>query len=837
MKRTPLVLALLWPAALAAQTPSSDSAGSTEVIPGAQFKKGGFHQWLFGSHYRDLWQKPLTVPELDLSGVGGGLTPTQRGGGKQTRSLRFQAKDGTEWVVRSLEKDPSPLLPPGLQGTAIADIAADQMSAGHPVGALVADPLLEAAGVIHAKPRLVRIPDDPRLGEFRADFGGMGGLLEQRPTDDYPALGHPELKGDVASTEKLLKRLDEHPEESLDTRAYLAARLMDLYLGDWDRHADQWRWLKVNKTEVWLPIPRDRDQAFARFDGLLLDLARLSAPQLVEFGPEYSPIGGLTWNARYLDRRFLQVLSWPTWDSIAVAVQSSITDDAITQAADRLPPSYGEAERTKLTGILRTRRDDLQREARRFYEFLAREADVHSSDAAELVAVRRSPDTLHITIAQPGKPARFDRHFTGSETKEVRLYLHGGADRVSVEGEGGGPGLHIIPGGGDDTVKAGSGSNGMLVSADNRGADVVDGVSADRRPFVPAHFGDSLGLQRDWGGFPRALTWFSYGPDIGLFLGGGVAFYDYGFRKYPYASRIAVRAGYSFGANTGRIEFRANVPRRNSHTEWGVLARASGIETVRFFGYGNETESTEPDEFYRIEQRQLLLAPFITFGAYTKTSLSFGPVVEYLHTELDDERLVGQTVPYGTEPFGQVGVQSTFTFDGRDNDAWPTGGFRFTARGQLFPELWDVVETYGLLDGEASAFLTPFKGAPTLALRAGGRKIWGEFPLHQAAVVGGARTVRGLSEGRYAGDGAVWGTAEARLFLTNFTVILPGQFGVRGAGDVGRVYFEDEDSEKWHTGVGGGIWISFLERANTFSVMVMSSEGDLGVYLRAGFVF
>ena len=71
----------------------------------------------------------------------------------------------------------------------------------------------------------------------------------------------------------------------------------------------------------WTPIPRDRDQAFARFDGLLLGLARLSAPQLVEFSPTYPSMVGLTWNARVLDRRLLSGLEWPVWDSVATDLQ------------------------------------------------------------------------------------------------------------------------------------------------------------------------------------------------------------------------------------------------------------------------------------------------------------------------------------------------------------------------------------------------------------------------------------------------------------------------------------------------------------------------------------
>ena len=49
-------------------------------------------------------------------------------------------------------------------------------------------PILDAAGVLNAKPILVQLADDPALGEYRAEFAGMVGTIEERPTDsDNPA--------------------------------------------------------------------------------------------------------------------------------------------------------------------------------------------------------------------------------------------------------------------------------------------------------------------------------------------------------------------------------------------------------------------------------------------------------------------------------------------------------------------------------------------------------------------------------------------------------------------------------------------------------------------------
>jgi hypothetical protein len=150
----------------------------TVVTPGARYRAGGLHTLLFGRHYRDLWATPLRVEVLDLERFAGGLHPTRRGGGKQTRSLRFKGGDGREYQFRSLDKDPSPLLPPELRKTLAQRIFQDQISAGHPAAPLVVSPILDAAGVLHSEPRLVLLPDDPALGEFRAEFGRMLGTIE-----------------------------------------------------------------------------------------------------------------------------------------------------------------------------------------------------------------------------------------------------------------------------------------------------------------------------------------------------------------------------------------------------------------------------------------------------------------------------------------------------------------------------------------------------------------------------------------------------------------------------------------------------------------------------------
>ena len=831
----------------AQQVADSGSVGRDTVVitPGAHYRASGLHTLLFGRHYRRLWTTPIRVERLDLDRFAGGLRPTERGGGKQTRSLRLQGGDGREYQFRSVDKNPSPLLPESLRRTVAQRVFQDQISAGHPAAPLVVAPILTAAGVLHAEPRLVVMPDSPALGEFRSEFAGLLGTIEERPTDEGPGFAG---AGKIVGTVDLFERLEKHQDERVDDNAYLAARLVDLLLGDWDRHQDQWRWARFGKGSdaPWKPIPRDRDQAFARFDGLLLGLTRLSAPQLVAFSPSYPSIVGLTWNARVVDRRLLTGLDWSVWDSTATALQAAITDQVIEDAVHRLPPEFQAENAEWLSQALRRRRDGLRTEARRFYDLLAAEVEVNGSDEAETVEARRTDGGGLELVIRPtgdtGTRPMFQRRFDRDDTKEVRLYLHGGDDLVRIAGrDGRAPLLRIIGGGGDDRV-IDSSTAGRARFYDARGTNVVEGsrrVPLDDRPYGEWRLSDSTPYPpRDWGGFWRFQPWVSSGPEIGFFFGGGLVRYNFGFRKQPWRSRLALRVGYATGAEAFRAEFTGDFRRVNSGVRTRVLLRASGIEVVRFFGFGNQTPRTTDDFFYRVPQQQYLVQPSIVFPAGAHGTISVGPTLKFVNTELEPNRFISVARPFGTGDFGMVGASAGFAWDARDLAAAPRRGLLVVAGGSVYPKAIDVDGTFGEVHGEISTYLTPRTSfGPTLALRAGGKRVWGDYPFFEAAFVGGAATVRGLREDRYAGDASAHGNAELRLRLGRFFAVLPGDYGVFGLADVGRVWLEGETSDVWHTGVGGGLWFAFLDPANTITFTLASGDDRTAFYFRAGFAY
>ena len=841
------------PGAAQSPTPSRAPRDTVTVAPGVRYRAGWFHRALFGSHYRDLWATPIRIPVLDLQHFAGGLKPTRRGGGKQTKTLRFESADGRKWAFRSVDKDPSALLPPDLRETLVDRILQDQVSATHPAGPMVVSPLLDAVGVKSAPVQLFVMPKDPALGEFQ-DFGGIVGGMEERPSeasDESPGF---EGARKVADTDELFDKLDKSPEERIDTTAFLKARLMDVFLGDWDRHGRQWRWLKIEqgKEAPWEPVPYDRDQAFVRYDGLLLDLARTTSPQLVNFGERYPSTIGITWNARVLDRRLLVGVRRETWDSVARDLQARLTDGVIDDAVHQLPPEYFAKDGKRLATALKRRRNELPEEAGKLYRFFARDVDLRVTNQAELAVVRRNADgSMDLTIrrkqAENADTALlFQRRFVGGETGEVRLYLGEGKDSVRVEGAGGGPLLRVIgsaaPKSEDPKVVVDDATGGSTKVYDTNPKTVVAGShrpSLDHRPYSPPDSTDRVRrAPRDWGHLWRINPWLSYGPDIGFFLGAGPALYNFGFRQNPYASRISVRAGYATSADRFRADFRGDFRFQNSGTRLLVNARASGIDVLRFFGFGNETPVSTPDDFFKVFQEQYSFSIGPGWQIGRALTIWVAPVVRYSTTDLDRPTLIGQVRPYGSANFGMFGGEGGFEVDTRNVPAAATRGVRLIAAGSIYPKVWDVASTYGEVHGEASAYLSarmPLQ--PTLAVRAGGQKVWGNYPFFDAAFVGGPTTVRGLRTHRYIGDASAWGNAELRLRLSRYYIILPGEWGVFGLADAGRVWLQGESSDTWHDAFGGGLWFAPLARANAITVAIARGDGRTGVYVRAGFMF
>jgi len=831
------------------------SAERRTVVAG-HYSAGGLRRLMLGGGYRAVWQAPVSVEVLDLQAEAGGLRPVRRVGGQQTQGLALSGADGRSYTFRGLHKDASHLLDaidPELRGTLVAKLLDDLMSAQHPASELIARGILEAAGIPCPEWRLVVLPDDPALGAFREDFAGAIGVFAA-----YPQPTRDGVPGFLGATEiidhmEMYRRLEAGEGDAIDTEALLRARLVDILMGDWDRHRKQWRWARVPGNPLWVPIPEDRDQAFSRYDGLVMGQARGVDPRFQDFGPEYGKIGGLTFNGSEQDRRLLVGFSREDFVAAAKALQARLTDAAIEAAARRMPPEWYAIDGARLTAALKSRRDALADVAAKYHEHLANRVDVYMTHRPERVEARRLDNgdmdvTVRITgpDGTPGPPY-FHRVFDGKETEEVRFYALDGNDTVTVAGGSKGPRVRMIGGNGNDTLDASGADNAKL--SDSEGQNRAIDAEYDDRPYTPPPPPRNAPWipPRDWTRETIGLPVVSYSGDVGLFLGYGVQVEHFGFRKSPYSTLHRIRAGWGFNRQSGRVDYTGVFMRENRGSSFGVFAFASGVEVLRFYGFGNENPAPGDQDFYKVSATQLLAYPSFSVPFAGKGLLTVGPAAKYTKSDDSQNQFINVASPYGAGSFGALALHGILSWDGRDNLVFPRKGVFAAARGSYFPKAWDVESAFGEVNGNANAYLSAGEAA-TLAVRLGGKKVFGTYPYMEAAAIGGgglgtgalqepADTVRGFRARRYLGDASAWANADLRLRVSRITLIVPGDWGVSGFGDVGRVWLEGESSDKWHTSVGGGIWISLLSDRMAVSAGIAHSTEDDLFYFRGGFSY
>ncbi len=827
---------------LAVPMPGTDSV---TVAAGARYGAGDVLRWFSGDLYRDLWTTPIRVPVLDLAKYAGGLKPTKTGGGMQTKTLQFDGADGREYVFRTVDKAGT-TAPIEVRKSPVNGLIQDQTSAMHPAAAEIAAPIVEAAGILHPVATIVMMPDDPSLGEFRKDFAGKLGMIEELPKSPKEGTGFAGATKVIESPE-LLKQLETDPKNHVDSRAFLAARLTDFLINDNDRGPHQWKWARIEgeSKHDWEPIARDRDHAFVSYDGVVDAFGRRVSSSLVEFNDVISP-SALT-SVKDLDQRLLSGLEKPVWDSVANAIQQRVTDSVIHAAVHAMPPEYWESG-PALEETLKRRRAHLENAADDYYRTLAARVQVHGTDSADVATIRRVSNTYVDVSLESGGTTFYSRRFDAGETNEILVYLHGGDDTAVVSGKVDRSILvRVIGGNGTNTFVDSSAVGGSLHPTRFYDGGTTEGVSYgpdtlfERRPWEH-RYGTLLPPLDDDGASIRPSIGLSSGDRLGVTPTLGVTRYSYGFLDRPYESKLSVEGAYATELKGGRVSVLMDRRFESSPLHVTALARVSDMQVVSFNGFGNATtDSGHAESFFDVHQRQWLLNPAVGLSLGSWTDISLGPVIQRSVVDSARSPFLAETRPYGFGTFDQAGLMLNAKYErvpapGED-EKFVRDRYLVQATGAYYPAMWDArspFEVAALALG--ASFEIPIPTRPLFVARAGGKKLFGDFPFYEAATLGGNETTEFIDSQRYAGDGSLYATSELYIPLARFLLFIPVRAGVTGLAESGRVYDKGSSPGGWHSTAGGGIWIGRVYGSEMLS-LVQTNGVESGLQLRLGLSF
>lgn len=833
----------------------AQGGGETATAAGGSFNTSRSRQKWMGTNYRKEWNTPITVPVLNLSKEHGGLTPVRRGGGKQTKSLRLEAPDGRQYVIRSITKYiTSKTLPGNLQSEAAADLVSDGVSASYPYAALSMAVLSEAAGVPHGNPKVVYIGDDPKLGEFREDFKNMLVLYEER---------YPESVKKGYDTDEVVEKLKDDNDNTVDQLALLRVRILDMYVMDLDRHEDQWNWGATDngKGKTYYPIAKDRDQAFYTNQGTLPGLikGRSLVPQLEGFKPKAKSIARFNFAARNLDRFFLNGLTEQDWQKEAESFLAKMTDAVIDRAIAAQPAEIRDISGPQIAQILKDRRNFIVADVMEYYRFLSSTVSITGSDKTEQYNIIRNDDgsmvleVYKITKEGTLSTKMYERKFDPLVTKEVRIYGFGGDDKFVQSGNVDKIKTRLIGGDGADVFDNTSKENGTLIYDRRDGGNTVTGSFRNKmRNDTIVNSFDRLGYKYP---YQSVFATLGFNPDDGVLIGPTLKYIRHGFRKSPYKSFHHIKTLFAFSTKAFRFTY--------NNEFIGVFGRKTDItseidyrgpnNTSNFFGYGmnsvyNENAGTiradRKFRYYRVRYDLGDLSLFIRHRFSEKVQLSLGPTFQFYHYDSTDKfnarRNVEKTPPPGLTSSinnrqSYLGARVLLNVDTRNSTALPTRGilwntsFRYLSgnNSKSYDNVSQFNTDFTFHLGIAKEWLVFANRTGFGATLADGMN----FEFYQAQTLGSNEDLRGYRRERFAGKSKFFNQAELRWKWANLkTYLFPASIGMFAFVDIGRVWVDNDNVSKMATGYGGGIWFSPLNRLVINASVGLSSEDMIPMF-------
>lgn len=793
------------------------------VIPGPQYKASSLRQFFAGTHYRDAWTTPIWVPVLHLSEVHGGLIPFKKGGNKQSLVVNVKDKDGEVFTIRSIQKNPVKALPMHMRNPFVVKAAKDQVCSMHPLGAFLIPSLADALGVIHAEPKLFYVSNDASFKEFRNEFAGRLVMVEQKFEGNVRLKGYPQPFKAI-KTEDAIIELRKDTALTIDQETLLKARFLDMIVGDWDRSEDQWKWIisENNGKRTLLPVPRDRDQAFVKMDGVFpwFYSRKFVTRKYQGFRERITDLIGLNWNARTFDRNFLNDLSRKDWLRIALEVQRTLNDSVIDHSLNQWPVEYRRIDGEEIVRKLKNRRDQLTDVALEYYLLVAEDVNVSGSDSDDLFKISRyKGDSVNVKMFR-GKDTInpvYQRTVYTKETNEVVLYGNGGNDLFRLDGHSDdGVLVRIIGGDGRDSVvdySSVSGYGKFTKVYDLRNETGILSTSEETKNLLSydVRINENSSSVFEYDRYsPKLLV--TYNIDQGVSIGVGGFYVHENFRKKPYAFRHEFEYGQSLSNRSYFIITNSDFV--NLLGKWGLQLNNFLYPQfiTSFYGFGNETQQSDYDiAFYKVRMNRTYINPMLYRKLNDRVTLSLGSEYSRHTAFADPGKYVNVFIP--GRKLHQEFVSAKFEYSFRNTDrkgyrtglAWKnyaTWKFGITQNLSNFSR----VGTEGILYQPIRMFMNP-----VIAVRAGVVTNFDAFPFYESNFLGGFNfereneTIRGYRRNRFAGRTACYTNTELRLRLITFS--LYGEAGVFGFYDRGRVWMENERSDVWHSGTGGGLWI------------------------------
>jgi len=817
---------------------------------------------LWGKHYRSDYTTPVKMKAVLLDTLYGGLTPVRRGGGHQTNSLRLEDKQGREYALRNAKKSAlrfiqyflfkTQYLGPDVADTYFIDLLQDYWTTANPYASLTVADLSDAIAIYHANPQLYYIPKQKALGEYNEDFGDAVYFIEEQARDGWGSFDGFGKHDKIIGTEDLIEKLERKDKVAINESLYIRSRLFDNVIGDFDRHHDQWRWTEEKRddgTLYYSPVPRDRDQAYSDFDGLIIaGITALNPPLrfMQRYDGNYGSVRWFNDAGDDVDRVVLKNDTEEDWVREARTIKEKLTESIVNNAFSKFPEGTDKDKEEKIKKALLERVDKIEDQSRLLYRYLKSRLMITGTNKEDWFVVTRKPDGITnikgYRVQQGEKGTLFwDVDYNHSVTKEIWLYGLDDKDIFEVTGNGN----HEI------SIKIIGGQNNDIYRIENRDNIKVYDQKSKPNTFeapVAKVLSDDYDLntydymkgRRD---LSQIMPMLGFNPDGGLGIGAGYMYTKNSLRRNPFTAKHNIK-GLFYTATSGvNLDYSGEFAHVFQNVNFGVKAGFTSPNfTYNFFGFGNNTPNYKDEgmDYNRVRVSTIYVAPSLIYRGYYGSEAVLTVKYENIDVEKTIDRFIDTAVVNSETFSGQnfYTAEGSYSYNNFDNSANPKKGIGFNITGG-YKANFEESRSFGYLISELKLTTKIDKqGIFVYATKFKAKHLFNsEFEFYQAATIGDGDGPRGFRQQRFSGRTAYYQNSDLRIALGKLANgFIPISFGLYGGFDYGRVWVDDDSSRTWHTSQGGGLFFN-LAGFTTANVAYFSSKdgGRLNIGLQLAF--
>ncbi len=817
-----------------------------------------FFKTVWGAKYKQAYSQPVNAKVASLDTLFGGLRVVQEGNEGDYNSLLLADKNGNQYRMRAMHKNalqiskklvfednntkPSEVEKPDVPS--LKGQNASFYTASHPYAVMAIPDMAQAINVFYTTPQLFYVPKQKRLGNYNENFGDDLYLISIEPSERSEGEGLFKYPDDVETTDDILIKLRKTGNVFVDEENYIKSRLFDMLIGDWDREPDHWQWAEYYnsyKKNVYVPIPKNRDNAFSSFDGNIFDFTRSlfnGSKQTHVYGKNLTDLRWFNKEGVILDRALLENSGRGQWKYLAKVLQDSITDSVIEKAFGKIPQEVQDESLEEIKQKLKARKENLVEIADSYYTYLSTLQTIIGTDYDDLFEITRLPEgktniRSFTTINGVKSDTLMDRTYSNKDTKEIWIYGLGGKDKFTVTGkENNLIYIRVIGGQDEDIYSLKEGRRVKVYDYESK-PSIVEEKEGGTLRFTDVYNLNTYDYRKQIDRSQGLVSAIGYNPDDGFRAALQYVYRVDNFQRNPFSQKHVVNAAYFTDINSFELSYSGEFANIQDDLNLSFGARLTSPNfKMNFFGFGNETQNfqdSEGFEYNRVEVQHISanvgLLRNSNFGSFFKLQTTFdgyevnnSPTNFISNINLENK---GETNFFGT-------LEGIYNYRSYDDILNPTLGMLFDLNVGITDNLKDTDDIFGFIKSRIGFYNTLVKNR-TLVLKTTVNyqlNIGDRYQFYQAANLGGDSGLRGYREQRFTGKSFLVGSADVRYSLPKFKIgLIPLQTGIFAGTDLGRVWLPEEDSKKWHNSYGGGFWITGSGGLNANLSLFNSIEG------------